>query len=123
MTGDTLQQDLRDFIFAKFDSIAHLEALLLLRRNPKEYWDAAKAARRLYTSELETGQILKRLHGDGFLEMADDSYRYACVSSEQEYMISRLATEYSRQLIPITNMIHAKRRRLFVDSITWRRDQ
>jgi membrane protein required for beta-lactamase induction len=42
---------------------------------------------------------------------------------EQELMIVHLAKEYSRNLIPITNMIHSKRRRMFVESIEWRNEQ
>lgn len=123
MTSDILQQDLRDFILANIDSITHLEALLLLRQKPKEYWDAAKAAQRLYTSEADAERILERLQGDGFLEVADGLFRYGCVTPEQELMIAHLAKEYSRNLIPITNMIHSKRRRMFVESIEWRNEQ
>lgn len=123
MTSDILQQDLRDFILANIDSITHLEALLLLRQKPKEYWDAAKAAQRLYTSEADAKRILERLQGDGFLEVADGLFRYGCVTAEQELMIAHLAKEYSRNLIPITNMIHSKRRRMFVESIEWRNEQ
>lgn len=120
MTDNNLQEDLRSFICTNINSITHLEALLLLRQHPKEYWDAAKAAKRLYTSEAETQRILERLQHDGFLEMADGLFRYGCVTSEQEYMIARLAREYTRHLIPITHMIHSKRRRAFVKSFAWR---
>ena len=67
MPDDLMPEDLRDFILGHIDSIVQLEALLLLRRKPNEDWDAAKTAKRLYTSEQEVADVLARLCADGLL--------------------------------------------------------
>ena len=67
MPDDLMPEDLRDFILGHINSIVQLEALLLLRRNPNEDRDAAKTAKRLYTSEQEVADVLARLCADGLL--------------------------------------------------------
>ncbi|HEY1386060.1 MAG TPA: hypothetical protein VGF43_20715 [Dongiaceae bacterium] len=123
MADEPIPDDLRDFIFKYIDSVAHLEALLLLRANPREAWDVAKTARRLYVDEQQAGDVLARLCADGLLTCESDVYRYADTSSEQRAMIDRLAEAYRAQLIPITNLIHAKPRRIreFADAFKFRK--
>jgi hypothetical protein len=47
MTDDVIPGDLRDFILRHIDSVAQLEALLLLRANPNEDWDVKETATRV----------------------------------------------------------------------------
>ena len=113
MTADEIvPSDVRDFIVSHIDSIAQLEALLLLRATPNELWDGAKAARRLYVSEPECNEALARLCAQGLLKRIDESYCYADVAPELSNMVGRLAQAYSRHLIPVTNIIHQKPRRI-----------
>jgi hypothetical protein len=121
MPDDIIPEDLRDFILRHFDSIAQLEALLLLRRHPDETWDAARTAKRLYIGEQEVADILARLCADGLLHCHDAQYRYG---GGQEAMIDRLADVYARHLIPVTNLIHTKPRRIrqFADAFKFRKD-
>ncbi len=51
-------------------------------------------------------------------------YRYEC-ASEARQKVDRLASVYSRHLIPVTNMIHAKPRRIreFADAFKFRKDR
>jgi hypothetical protein len=46
MNDESIPADLRDFILRYIDSVAHLEALLLLRANAETSWDTATIARR-----------------------------------------------------------------------------
>jgi hypothetical protein len=110
--ADPIPDDLREFIQKHIDSIAQLEALLLLRGSPEIGWDAAKAAARLYTSEQETVAVLARLAADGFLTVDGGVYRYGCHCNGQQQLVDRLAALYARELIPVTNLIHAKPRRI-----------
>jgi hypothetical protein len=125
MADDLIPSDLRDFIFRYIDSIAQLEALLLLRADPDTDWDAKQTAARLYASEPEVAEALARLCADGFLTCKEGIYRYGPQSPEQRAMIDRLADAYSRHLIPITNMIHGKPRRIreFADAFKLRKDR
>jgi hypothetical protein len=124
MPDELIPEDLKDFILRHIDSIAQVEALLLLRRNPNEDWDVAKTAKRLYTSEREAAEVLSRLCADGLIR-DDGNYRYGCASTEQDRMIDRLSEVYTRHLIPVTNMIHSKPRRLreFADAFKLRKDR
>ena len=125
MPDDLMPEDLRDFILGHIDSIVQLEALLLLRRNPNEDWDAAKTAKRLYASEQEVADVLARLCADGLLICSYGIYRYGCASVELERMVDRLAEVYAHHLIPVTNMIHTKPSRIreFADAFKLRKDR
>src|SRR5512145_1007592 len=124
MTDEPVPDDVRDFIQRHIDSVAQLEALLLLRANPNQDWTAAGTARRLYATEQEIAEALARLCADGFLGCKADVYRYEC-APEQQQKVDRLASVYSRHLIPVTNMIHAKPRRIreFADAFKFRKDR
>ena len=124
MTDQPVPNDVRIFIQRHIDSVAQLEALLLLRANPGEEWAAGKIADRLYTTEEEILAVLARLCGDGLLSCRNGIFRYECGAEEQR-MVDRLADVYSRQLIPVTNMIHAKPRRIreFADAFKFRKER
>lgn len=125
MADEIIPGDLGDFILRYIDSIGQLEALLLLRAHAHEDWDVKQTAARLYASEPEVAEFLARLCADGLLACNEGLYRYACQSSDLQNMIDRLATAYARHLIPVTNMIHAKPRRIreFADAFKFRRDR
>src|SRR5262249_54429198 len=114
----------RDFILRHIDSVAQLEALLLLRANPKQDWDVKQTAARLYAGEREVAELLARLCADGLLRCNGDLYRYGCQTPEQGAMVDDLAATYSRHLIPVTAIIHAKPRRIreFADAFKFRKD-
>ena len=123
MTDEPIPADLRDFILRYIDSVAHLEALLLLRANAQAPWDIATTARRLYTTEQQAGDVLDRLCADGLLHRESGIYRYDGQATEHSAMIDRLADAHARQLIPITNLIHSKPRRIreFADAFKFRK--
>lgn len=124
MADDPIPLDIRDFILRHIDSVAELEALLLLRANPEHPWDAAEAARRLYAPEQEIAEVLKRLCADGLLACEENIYSYS-PSDELREQVDRLARVYARQLIVVTNMIHGKTRRIrqFADAFRFRKDR
>jgi predicted ArsR family transcriptional regulator len=96
LADDLIPEDLRDFILRHIDSIAQLEALLLLRRNPEETWTAEASAKRLYISETDARHVLDRLCADGLLRCSENLYHFAGQSNEQRQMVDRLADTYSR---------------------------
>jgi hypothetical protein len=120
-----IPEDLEDFILRYIDSIAQLEALLLLRRHPKETWTVERAAKRLYIDETEAKAVLDRLCADDLLTCDEGDYHYFGQSDEQRQMIDRLAEVYSRHLIPVTNLIHTKPPRLreFADAFKIRKER
>ncbi len=123
MVDDVIPDDVRDFILRHIDSVAQLEALLLLRANNNESWDAARSAARLYTGEEEIKKVLTQLCADGLLSHRDGVYRYEC-PPEVQAAVDRLAEAYRRHLIPVTNVIHTKPRRIreFANAFKFRKD-
>ena len=124
MSDEPIPEDVREFILGRINSIAQLEALLLLWRDPKAVWDVPAMARRLYISEGETKELLSQLAADGIARIESDSYRLDTSDAGRHQVISKLAEVYSRHLIPVTNLIHAKPRRIreFAEAFKLRKD-
>ncbi len=128
MAEDLIPIEIKQFILKSIDSIAQLEALLLLRNNPLEEWDAGKVARRLYISEQETTILLGRLCDEGFIVAKSDQtlrYQYQPRTTELMQMVNQLAEIYAKQLVPVTNLIHSKPRtriQEFADAFKLRKD-
>ena len=125
MTDDPIPADLRDFILRYIDSVAHLEALLLLRASPETAWEVAAVAARLYSSAEQAGEVLAQLCDEHLLVCENGRYRYSGQPPQHLAMIDRLAESYAKQLIPITNLIHGKPRRIrqFADAFKFRKDR
>lgn len=108
-----IPDEVRDFLLRRIDSIAQLEALLLLRADPACAWSAETLAKRLYITTQEAAVLLERLATDSFLVAAPDAlgdYQYHPASGELATMIDRVAALYAEYLIPVTHLIHAKPR-------------
>lgn len=125
MAEEIIPEGVRDFILQYINSITQLEALLLLRANPDERWTLASTTKRLYASERDVEFVLSRLTTDGLLRNEAGIYRYDPSSLETRALIDQLAQIYARHLIPVTNLIHAKERRIreFADAFKFRRDR
>jgi hypothetical protein len=111
MIDDLIPDDIRQFIMVGIDSVAHLEALLLLRTGAHEKWGIPIVAKRLYITEEETAQVLGRLCEQGLLTMNGSEpplFQYSPKSVELARMIDRVAEVYKKQLVPVTNLIHSK---------------
>lgn len=124
MADDPIPIEIREFIDKHIDSVAQLEALLLLRREPEVAWDPVSTAGRLYVPPEEAADLLKKLTADGFLIDNAGRYRFGCKTPEAEMLINRLAQLYARHLIPVTKLIHSKpdRIRQFADAFKLRRE-
>lgn len=98
----------RMLIARKLDSIPELEALLLFRDDAGRAWTAEAAGRRLYVSTAVAASIVERLRERGFLACSGDTYRYAPESDALAQAVEQLAEAYSRHLVAVTNLVHAK---------------
>jgi hypothetical protein len=124
MTDDAIPADLRAFILKYLDSVAHLETLLLLRGSPETRWDIAATAKRLYTTEQQAAEVLDRLCTEGLLSCEGGQYFYGGQTAALASLVEQLAQIYARHLIPVTNLIHDKPRRIrqFADAFKFKRD-
>jgi hypothetical protein len=116
MIDDLIPDDIKQFIIVGIDSVAHLEALLLLRGGAHEIWEIPVVAQRLYITEQETSAVLKRLCDQGIVMVNGNGnepllFQYRPKSVELARMIDRMAEVYKKQLVPITNLIHSKPRK------------
>jgi len=125
MADDLIPDDLREFILKYFDTIAQLEALVLLRENASETWSVAKAAKRLYIDERQTASILSKLCEEGLLACENDIYHFECTDTGKRSMIDKLAGIYARHVVPVTNIIHSKPPRIqeFADAFRIKKDR
>ena len=98
----------RSLILEAIDSVAELEALLLLRETAGQPWTVDSASRRLYVSPTVAGDALGALTRRGFLEETPDGFRYGPSSPDLAEDVAALAEAYSVSLIPITHLIHSK---------------
>ena len=126
---EPIPADVQQFILRRIESIAELEAMLLLSGHPGQSWSTPQIARRLYVNEQETAMVLARLQSEG-LVVADagdpSTYRYQPGSPELEELAKRVLDIYQKHLVPVTNLVHSKpRTRIheFADAFKLRKDE
>lgn len=106
-----IPDDLAEFIVNEIDSVGHLEALLLLRRDPGTKWSIDALAKRLYADANQLSEIVARLCSGGLAaeDQGDPSlYFYRPRSDALRELVDRLAEAYAKHLVPVTNLIHAQ---------------
>ncbi|HEY1235620.1 MAG TPA: hypothetical protein VGH22_19730 [Candidatus Binatia bacterium] len=123
-----IPDDVARFIIEKIDSVAQIEALLLLRDNCQQQWDVAAVAKRLYIDDEQAAEILARLEENQVLASKRGErlcYRYQPRSTALNQILDRVAEIYSKHLVPVTNLIHSKpksRVQEFADAFKFRKD-
>jgi hypothetical protein len=129
MSDQVIPNDINQFIIEKIESVAQLEALLLLRNNPEKGWSVRALAARLYISDEQTAELLLALCAQGFATIDADNpavYRFRPSSTELKTTLDRLAEIYAKHLVPVTNLIHSKpksRIQQFADAFRLRKDK
>jgi|SRR5918992_1460180 hypothetical protein len=128
MISEFIPVDIAQFILDKINSVAQLEALLLLRNSPGKTWTIQALAGRLYIDEKQTAELLASVCALGFATTVADEplqYQYQPNSTEIREMVDRVAEIYSKHLLPVTNLIHSKpkaRVQEFADAFKFRKD-
>jgi hypothetical protein len=104
---DEIRADLRDFIVNEIGSIAELELLLLLLRDPQKAWSAQDAAKALYTADDATAALLENFRTRGFANADAGRYTFAPRTPEQQQLIADLAQLYQTRRVTVINLIYA----------------
>ncbi len=111
---EVIPADVGQFILDRIDSIAQLEAVLLLRASPDTWWECKGVAERLYITEESSQVVLDSLCKRGLLLPSDArpgrGYRYRPETGDLREMVDRLAYYYAKHLVPVSNLVHAKAR-------------
>ena len=125
MTDDAVSAEVRQFLFECIDSVAQLEALLLLRESPRQGWDISELARRLYIDEAEAAGILNGLVTCGLAVTDGGVFRYHTRDDAHQQLVDNVALTYARYLVPVTKLIHDKSLgiRKFADAFKFRKDR
>jgi hypothetical protein len=106
-----LTPELQKFIEREIDSVAHLEALLLVRADASRAWSADEVARSLYLSPEVCTALLRELVSHGFLAATDGGevrFRYQPASQETEPLVHDLAELYRERRVTIVTLIYSK---------------
>jgi hypothetical protein len=111
---EVVPQQVRQFVLERIDSIAQLEALIMMRNAPDSWWPSTVMAERLYIGEKTCRVELDALRDRGLLVGKEDSvgwsYRYYPSTGDLRELMDRLVYYYSKHLVPISNLIHSKPR-------------
>jgi len=117
---DPVPAPLRAFLLENIDSVAQLEALLLLLRRAGKPLPTTTVAAALYVPEVIASAELATLQARGLISAGSDGWRYLA-----NPMVDLLAEAYARALIPVTNIVHGNplRLRRFADAFKFRKDK
>ena len=130
MSPSNLSDELRRFINS-IASIPHLEIMLLLQQNPGQVWNVTAIAQRIYVSQAQAGAMMHDLCDAGICKTVSGEageFIYSPAFPELEKLIDQIAEYYPRNLIKVTNMIHAKsasgqRVQMFADAFKFLKDK
>jgi hypothetical protein len=126
MTSPELQPDVRRYLLTSVPSVPYLEAVLLLRADSGEPWDAARLARRLYVPERRGVELLSQLRESGIAVEAggQGAVRYG-PEPELAALMDRVAEAYAFDLVGVSSLIHSRidrRAQQFADAFRFRKD-
>ncbi len=107
LSDETVPIEVRDFLIEHIDSVAQLEALLLLRGLPQQDWDMPTIARRLHVQEPEAKVFLSGLVACELVSTDGSVFRYRTRDRDQRLM-DRVARSHARHLVLVTRLIHDK---------------
>jgi hypothetical protein len=103
-----LPEGVTSFVLKYVDSIAELEALLLVRSTELRPWAVRDLVQRLYITEGEATEVVRALHRRGLLSQEGETFRYEPRSDALRRDVDALAAAYPRFLIPLTRLVHGK---------------
>jgi hypothetical protein len=111
--AELIPENTSRFLTAYIDSIAELEALLLLHAQRERLWTQREMAERLYIGEPEAGAVLRKLMTRGFVtQLQGEPARYRYQPDETlGRSVDQVAEAYRAYLIPVTKLVHGKARR------------
>ena len=110
MAGD-ISADVRQFIDQNIESLAQLEALILLWRDPQRGWDAKEIGKALYIPPDSAAALLADFRRRGFIKVEPQEnirYSYQVVEQRVDQIISDVATAYQDRRVAVISLIYSK---------------
>ena len=105
-----LPNDIERFVDRCMPSLGHLEALLLLMREPSRTFTADQVGKALYIAADVAGSQMADLAGFRFLifDATAKSYRYGPADPANDVLIRELARLYQERRVSVISKIYSK---------------
>jgi hypothetical protein len=124
---DDFPLELKQFIAQHVESLAQLEALLILRQDRQTPWQSAALCQRLYISPDMCEGILVDLIRRGFAERtADGGVQYRPPSDDADRLLTDLAAIYQERRVAVITEIYSKpvnKVQTFADAFRLRKEE
>jgi DNA-binding MarR family transcriptional regulator len=123
-----LPNELQQFIDQNVESLAQLEALLLLKNEPDRVWTVEALAKALYITSDTAAALLANLVSRGFAKPVDGQngqYIYLATAESRD-LVERLATLYEERRVAVITQIYSKpvnKVQTFADAFRLRREE
>ena len=123
-----LSARVRQFIDQNIESLAQLETLLLMRRDPQASWDAAGIAKALYISPEQAERLLADLARRGMIAATPAlavNYAFKPSNADVDAAIAEAAVAYEERRVAVISLIYSKplnKVQTFADGFRLRKD-
>jgi hypothetical protein len=126
--SDEFPIELRQFIAQHIESLAQLEALMLLRSDRQRHWGPAELAQRLYITPEMCQALLVDLNRRGFIVFNHEPgcYRYQSGDADADRLLGDLAEIYHQRRVAVITEIYSKpvhKVQTFADAFRLRREE
>lgn len=111
MSQERSKTEIEKFIMERFDTVPHLEALLLLWHSRPAKWSPDEMAKRLFVHSDYARNILQDLVRQNLATLSRDAAerdRFEFKAGDNDALIEQVDTTYRRELVRIATMIHTK---------------
>lgn len=109
--ADDFSADVKQFIDQNIESLAQLEALLLMRQDSDRSFNAADIAKALYIPEEMAASLLIEFARRGNINStssSEHSYVYNAADANLDRLIKEVATVYQDRRVAIISLIYSK---------------
>jgi hypothetical protein len=105
---EVFSNDVKQFIGQHIHSVAQLEVLLTLQRDPTRQWTADEITTLLFLQPKMVRDLLGDLLRRGFVTQTGEQFQFQPASSELSGLIERLARLYGERRVAVTTEIFSK---------------
>jgi hypothetical protein len=108
---DEFSAEVKQFIVQNVESVAQLEALILLRADRERLWDGTGIAKSLYIPAQMGAALLAELQKRGFVRVSThDSakYSYDVADDRLDRVVGEVIVAYRDRRVAVTSLIYSK---------------
>jgi hypothetical protein len=105
---EVFPNDVKQFIGQHIHSVAQLEVLLTMQREPARQWSADEITSLLFLQPKMVNDLLRDLVGRGFVVQSGERFQYQPANSDLATLIDCLAKLYRERRVAVTTEIFSK---------------